>query len=380
MSFRPGITLAAVAASIVLLAACGGSNGSKTPTTTPPLAEPTTAVNDASPAAAALTYAAPRPATFGVIGGKALGSFDIEQFMPSHIHVREGDTVEWTAQSIEAHTISFVDAERMHAILSSFLVTDPQDPEQQLFNPDVELKTLTGETFAGDGTYVNSGSIGAAIEEKFRLTFTRRGVYQYVCLIHPFWMRGTVAVDAPDAQVEAPESVAARGKAEFERYIEEEKRALRQAAELPRDRPGPEGTRVYHVAVGVTTPYGQAANFVSPGLDIKTGDTVIFENDDRDFHNVVFKGARPDLPPGIAFRVDAGGRGVVFGLAKESAIPVDPPAGGFDTSTFMSSGAMGVLLPRTTWRVTFDKPGTYVYNCTIHVFAGMAGVISVTTR
>jgi plastocyanin len=37
-------------------------------------------------------------------------------------------------------------------------------------------------------------------------------------------------------------------------------------------------------------------------------------------------------------------------------------------------------MPRLTWRLTFDKPGTYVYNCTIHVLAGMAGVINVKAR
>jgi plastocyanin len=37
-------------------------------------------------------------------------------------------------------------------------------------------------------------------------------------------------------------------------------------------------------------------------------------------------------------------------------------------------------MPRTTWRLTFDKPGTYTYSCTIHVLAGMAGVIHVSAR
>jgi plastocyanin len=56
---------------------------------------------------------------------------------------------------------------------------------------------------------------------------------------------------------------------------------------------------------------------------------------------------------------------------------VDPQAGGFDPSTFLSSGTMGTFQPRQTWRLTFSAPGTYVYNCTIHQFAGMGGVIAV---
>ena len=46
-------------------------------------------------------------------------------------------------------------------------------------------------------------------------------------------------------------------------------------------------------------------------------------------------------------------------------------------TTFMSSGSMGVTQSRLTWTLHFEKPGTYIYNCTIHVLAGMAGVINV---
>ena len=117
--------------------------------------------------------------------------------------------------------------------------------------------------------------------------------------------------------------------------------------------------------------------FVQPVLDITAGDTVIFENDDRNFHNVVFKGALQDPPPGITILVDPGGRGINYAITKDSATAVDPPPEGFDDTTFLSSGSMGVTLPRLTWQVKFDRPGRYIYNCTIHVLAGMAGVINV---
>jgi plastocyanin len=123
--------------------------------------------------------------------------------------------------------------------------------------------------------------------------------------------------------------------------------------------------------------YGQVATFVDNTLEIDAGDTVIFENDDRNFHNVVFKGDLPEFPTAYEIRVDPLGRGFNVALAKESAQQVNPPPEGFDESTFLSSGTMGILQPRQTWRLTFENPGTYVYNCTIHQFAGMAGVITV---
>lgn len=102
---------------------------------------------------------------------------------------------------------------------------------------------------------------------------------------------------------------------------------------------------------------------------------MIFENDDRNFHNVVFKGDRAEYPSGIGIIPDP--RGINFSLDNASAVAVDPPPEGLDETTFMSSGSMGVLQPRLTWTLKFNKPGTYVYACTIHVLAGMTGVINV---
>lgn len=376
-----------VALALIFLAASGGCRGGKSAPDAVTEESGTRASNAASVAAGStppnagasptVAAAAPGQANFSVLAGHAEGAFDIERFMPADIHVREGDTIEWTAQGIEGHTISFVDEVQLHALFGNYLQPDPADPAQNIFNPDVALKSRTGDAFAGDGTYYNSGFIGVPAEQKYHLSFPKRGLYQYVCLVHPFTMRGTVAVDAPDARVDAPEAVATHGKAELASYIDEEERAVAQAAAEPHDVPGPDGSTLHRVNVGITTPYGQAATFVNPALDIRAGDTVIFENDDRDFHNVVFKGDRAEAPPGIGIIVDPGGRGLNFSLDKQSSIAVDPPATGFGPQTFLSSGSLGILQPRLTWRLKFDTPGTYNFACTIHILAGMAGVITV---
>jgi plastocyanin len=122
------------------------------------------------------------------------------------------------------------------------------------------------------------------------------------------------------------------------------------------------------------------ATFVPATLDIKAGDTVIFENDDRNFHNVVFRGSLPEPPPGYDVYVDPETGGINVALAKESARIVDPPPEGFDDRTFLSSGSMGTLMPRARWQLRFDNPGRYLFNCTLHAFAGMAGVIEVSPR
>jgi plastocyanin len=331
---------------------------------------------DTTPIVVPSSAAAAGPATFRVLGGRAQGAMDIEMFMPAEVRIRQGDTIEWAVQGFESHTITFATPEQFERLFKDYLLPDPDDPAQRIFRPDVALRSRTGETFTGDGMYTNSGFIGVPLEEKYRLTFAEQGLFEYLCLVHPFTMRGTVSVDAPDATVDSPDTVVARGQADLERFVAVEKRALEEASAEQRSFPGAGGATVHRVAVGLTTPYGQVAVYVKPALDIKAGDTVIFANDDRDFHNVIFKGAR-ELPPGVGFKVDPEGRGHNLALSKESAVAVDPPAGGFDDTTFLSSGSMGPLQPRLTWTVRFDTPGTYVYNCTMHVLAGMGGVINV---
>jgi plastocyanin len=338
---------------------------------------PTIAVGSPQPQETVeVSYAEPGPTTFSVIGGRNEGPIDIEQFLPTDIHIRVGDTIEWTSAGYEGHTITFAPFDYF-AELGDYLVPDPDDPEQMIFNDLVALRSGTGESYPGDGGAYNSGFIGVPTEAKYKLTFTEEGIYQYLCVVHPLWMRGTVTVDSADAQVESPESVAARAAAEYDALVADAEALRSRMQEVRRSIPAPGGATLHRVQVGLTTMYGQIAVFIDADLDINAGDTVIFENDDRNFHNVVFKGDLPEFPLAYEVRVDPEGRGINVALAKESAMQVDPPAEGFDETTFLSSGTMGILQPRQTWRLTFDEPGTYVYNCTIHSFAGMAGVITV---
>lgn len=350
------------------LACSGGDDGDAAPggDAATPTAAPSTAVE----------YAAPGPATFSVIGGRNEGPIDIEQFLPTDINIRVGDTIEWTSAGYEGHTITFSPFDYL-AELGDYLVVDPEDPEQKIFNDKVALRSGTGDSYPGDGGAYSSGFIGVPTEATYKLTFTEKGIYQYLCVVHPLWMRGTVTVDGADAKVEAPESVAARGQAEFDALVADAASFVEKAQAADRTIPAPDGATLHRVQVGLTTMYGQIATFVDNNIEIDAGDTVIFENDDRNFHNVVFKGDLAEFPTAYEIRPDPNGRGFNVALAKESARQTDPPPNGFDASTFLSSGTMGVQQPRQTWRLRFEQPGTYVYNCTIHQFAGMAGVVTV---
>jgi hypothetical protein len=56
---------------------------------------------------------------------------------------------------------------------------------------------------------------------------------------------------------------------------------------------------------------------------------------------------------------------------------IPPPPEGFGPDDVVSSGMLGITLPRLYYELTFTEPGTYTYYCTIHALAGMSGSIEV---
>lgn len=99
----------------------------------------------------------------------------------------------------------------------------------------------------------------------------------------------------------------------------------------------------------------QAMRFYPSALTVDVGDTVTWKFPAGEPHTVTLLGPAISLPP-----------------------PTDPaasaPAGGtvYDGSTFTSSG---FKLLGQTYQLTFTKPGSYTYSCTIH--GAMTGTITV---
>ncbi|MFV2032020.1 MAG: plastocyanin/azurin family copper-binding protein, partial [Gammaproteobacteria bacterium] len=89
------------------------------------------------------------------------------KFVPSEIRVKVGDTVEWRNIQSYAHTVT-------------------ADPNRAARKANIELP---------DGVRpFDSGRLGAGAT--FRYTFTRPGIYRYVCLPHEnSGMLGTVVVE-----------------------------------------------------------------------------------------------------------------------------------------------------------------------------------------
>jgi plastocyanin len=139
------------------------------------------------PALGQAASAAPTPVTWHVRVGAESPDMAVAamSFLPREVWVDAGDTVHWTANSAEPHTVTF-------------LAPDSSLPD---FNPfDPSQTTPQGPT-SYDGTgYLNSGIIATQPififdpVASYDLTFTMSGDFTYYCLVHGQMMTGTVHV------------------------------------------------------------------------------------------------------------------------------------------------------------------------------------------
>jgi plastocyanin len=370
---KPLVFLALVS---LILAACSGGDNKPSPTTT--ASSTTPAATEGEPAAAAtvpFTPAARGPATFHVLAGATDGAFDIEQFMPQTIHIRAGDSITWTAQGYEGHTVTFFPDGKINIGPAGYLVDAADTPGTREFNPLFALGSDAQGSY--DGTqYTNSGFFGVPAPADYSLTFPKAGSYSYICMVHPINMRGVIVVDEAAAQVPSPDDVAAQAATDKDRYAKEAKAAAAEDRARRVAESAASGGHTFQVSVGLDTPHAQVLAFTPGVVDLKAGDKVVFWNSERDFHNVIFA---PDgtAPPQFPILKPVDGKlGFRLLINPDAEHEIAPPAG-FGPETLFSSGLMGIGFPRFYYEVTFAKPGTYKYYCTVHTLAGMSGTINV---
>ena len=138
-----------------------------------------------------------RTVTVPLVGDVRAG-YSILRFTPQPLRVRVGTTVTWTmADNFEIHTVTFLGGQQP----PEFVLPQPQaqGPPRLLLNPKVARPT-TSKTYGGTG-YANSGVLyppaaPASLPKRFSLTFTRKGRYEYWCIVHvPEGMKGVIVVE-----------------------------------------------------------------------------------------------------------------------------------------------------------------------------------------
>jgi plastocyanin len=265
----------------------------------------------------------------------------VSTYFPNDITIDAGDSVTWTSQTAEPHTITFLAGGQ----------APPEDP----FSPPAG-----GSNYSGSG-YFNSGPIIGApapgFLQSYTLTFSQPGTYAYICLFHPF-MTGTVHVQPTGAAY--PESQSA-----YDRQSNQlQHRFLAQGDALRGTALGISLSDASHAAVAAGAGNGTATvmRFLPDRLAIPVGTTVTWTNrDPMEPHTVTFgpepKGPNAEFTP--------------VGLDGPAHATISHP------DQQVNSGAFGGMLSPSTFKVTFSAPGKYPYICMLHDMMGMVGTIIV---
>lgn len=263
---------------------------------------------------------------------------DAMGFLPSNVWVDQGDMVNWTANSAEPHTVTFL---APGTTLPDF---NPFDPSQT---------TAQGSSVYDGTAYTNSGVMATQPififtnpAAMYHLTFTKTGDFTYYCLLHGAMMTGTVHVrPAGTAYPYTQQDYNRMGNQQAQSLLATGRDAWRQTMQR-------QATTGSSVQVGVEGMGYGVMRFVRDHVVAHVGDTVsFFVAGPGAPHTVTFG----HEPPGLAIFAPSGDRAHYAGGDLNS----------------------GLMQPGSPFNVTFTKAGTFHYICAIHDGMGMVGDVVV---
>ncbi|HEX6495214.1 MAG TPA: plastocyanin/azurin family copper-binding protein [Acidobacteriaceae bacterium] len=286
-----------------------------------------------------------------------------QAFLPNELWIHAGDTITWTANSDNIHTVTFLTATQ---IIPSFQAGCPgYSPTDSPFDGSACVSTpplAKGQTFA--------------------VIFPKTGNYKVECLVHNA-MTGTIHVLDPSATLPHDQDFYDdQAAAQTKLLFSESEVGMR----MPHD--DDESVRVYshekHVIAGggellATTGGTQLAStvrFLHGTIQIHKGDTVEWSNlDPQEPHTITF-GTEPAnvfLPsPNVTVDADGARHGTINFLG-------DSVHSGFIDATPQDVTGVSPENPLhvTRFRVTFTGVGTFPYICALHDNLGMVGKVIV---
>jgi len=286
-------------------------------------------------------------------------------FLPNEIWIHAGDSITWTFEVDEIHTVTFL--------------TNGQT--RLPFPVGCPGFSASGATFDGSTCVTTPPSVTG---QTFGVLFPTSGNYKLVCLVHEDM---TATVHVMDTSVALPHD-----QQFYDRQAAEQARDLLSAP----DRDGHDseqahdmGSGRHHdgtanaVAVGIGKVVANAGGhqtvslmrFVEPETVIHAGGTVEWTNHDSITPHTITFGTEPadPMPPSSNVTVDADGA-----LHATITSNSDSVHSGF----IMSAPQERLFLPQaplgtTRFRITFATPGVYSYICALHDNLGMKGRIIV---
>lgn len=294
----------------------------------------------------------------GVGSGTVAGNV----FAPGEVTVAAGDSVTFSIDSDEVHTITF--GSGPSDVPPSQWDTTFDIPPGPPGPADLGTVEYTGSEFINTGVIFKGSTL--------TVDFPEEGEYHFNCVIHP-GMTGTINVVAPggDTTTQAEADAAA---AETKDAILAQVDGLRQAQEdAVTSETQPDGTTLWSIAANAKTdpeaqPGGgsgflELLEFIPDSIEIKQGDTVKWTSTSP--HTVTF--LEPGQDPST--------------LGDPFAVQPAKPAPEYDSSAFYNSGVLAASpASPTEFELTFPDKGDFTYLCLIHAQLGQTGTIKVAEK
>jgi plastocyanin len=306
-------------------------------------------------------------------------------FFPQELTINAGDTIFFDFQGHHApHTVTFLSGEEAPKLIVPAAeggTPAAGEPPEIMFNPAAAFPS-GGNTYDGSGV-LNSGlNVLFPPDQTFTVTFTAPGSFDYLCLVHPLMMKGTVTVQEQGAAVPYEQADVDSMVAEHMAQLTEDGKAeIAEYANSATPTADSTAGNVWDVRAGAEVDEVAALRFMPDNVTIAAGDTVRWTVESEfEPHTVTFLGGEdpPELiepqmqeggPPKLVFNPDVVGR-------------VGPDV--YSGTGYANSGAMGADFEEytglTTYELTFDTPGEYLYYCALHGSPemGMRATVTVT--
>lgn len=286
-------------------------------------------------------------------------------FLPNEIWIHAGDSITWSFDADEIHTVTFLVA---NEVRPPFPVGCPPGPPPGI-TPD-------GSSFDGSQC-VNTGPLAGG--QSYTVNFPAAGNYKLVCLVHES-MTGTVHV--LPASLLLPHD-----QAYYDQQVVQMQHDLlaggKHAADHSPSAADAMQSPDHSVTAGVgdilATPGGQdtvsVMRFMQSRMEIHVGETVEWTNTDPVTPHTITFGTEPadPMPPSPNVTVDPDGS-----LHAIISSPDDNVNSGFIVaSAHERIGIAQAPLGTTRFRVTFTHAGVFPYICALHDILGMTGKIIV---
>jgi plastocyanin len=286
-------------------------------------------------------------------------------FLPNEFWIHAGDSIRWTFQTDEFHTVTFLQSGQTRPPLNS--------PTTLTFMgcPGV---TPDGSNFDSSAC-VTSGT--ATTGQTYTVNFPSAGNFKLTCLVHT---RMTGAVHVLPLSAPLPYD-----QAFYDRQADNQGTELLAEANRLERRANAEARQSapYRVLAGISAVLAtgggsqttSAMRFYGASTVVHVGDTVEWTNlATPPYHTITF-GTEPAnaLPPSAAVTLDADGvRHATINSPNDSV-----HSGVIGIPNQETVGQPQGPLDFTRFRVTFTAAGTFNYICALHDTVGMVGTVIV---